>query len=130
MTQTKTTGIELQILSNDIDNDGIKNVDDNCPETANPNQTDSDNDGVGDMCDSTPFGQNTFSLQSSDETCRSSNDGQMNLTISIDNPKFTIAVTGGPSGFSHTPEIIEGTSWTMKNLEAKLITLFVLRLKV
>ena len=118
LTQTKTTGIELQILSNDIDNDGIKNVDDNCPETANPNQTDSDNDGVGDMCDSTPFGQNNFSLQSSDETCRSSNDGQMNLTISIDNPKFTIAVTGGPSGFSHTPEIIEGTSWTMKNLEA------------
>ena len=56
--------------------------------------------------------------KASDETCRSSNDGQMNLTISIDNPKFTIAVTNGPSGFSHTPEIIEGTSWTMNNLEA------------
>ena len=116
--QSKTAGIELQVLSDDLDNDGVKNVDDNCPETANPDQADSDDDGIGDICDSTPFGQNTFSLQSADETCRSSNDGQMSLTISTDNPKFTIAVTNGPSGFSHTPEIIEGNSWTMKNLQA------------
>ena len=116
--QSKTTGIELQVLSDDLDNDGVKNVDDNCPETANPDQADSDDDGIGDICDSTPFGQNTFSLQSADETCRSSNDGQMSLTISIDNPKFTIAVTNGPSGFSHTPEIIEGSTWSLNNLEA------------
>ena len=108
----------MNVISDDNDNDGVKNVDDNCPETANPDQADSDDDGIGDICDSTPFGQNTFSLQSADETCRSSNDGQMSLTISIDNPKFTIAVTNGPSGFSHTPEIIEGNSWTMKNLQA------------
>ena len=36
----------------DDDNDGILDVDDNCPLTANANQQDSDNDGIGDVCDS------------------------------------------------------------------------------
>ena len=118
VSKSREININLNVISDDNDNDGVKNVDDNCPETANPDQADSDDDGIGDICDSTPFGQNTFSLQSADETCRSSNDGQMSLTISTDNPKFTIAVTNGPSGFSHTPEIIEGSTWSLNNLEA------------
>ena len=36
---------------NDDDNDGILDVDDNCPLTANPDQSDFDGDGIGDVCD-------------------------------------------------------------------------------
>lgn len=35
----------------DIDSDGIGDVCDNCPETYNPDQKDSDGDGIGDTCE-------------------------------------------------------------------------------
>ncbi len=35
----------------DCDNDGVKNEQDNCPDTSNPAQADSDSDGIGDACD-------------------------------------------------------------------------------
>lgn len=44
--------------TNDIDNDGILNVDDNCPCNYNPDQNDSDADGVGDACDNCPDSYN------------------------------------------------------------------------
>lgn len=36
----------------DIDNDGVTDVNDNCPNASNPEQTDTDGDGIGDACDS------------------------------------------------------------------------------
>ncbi|MFH2036522.1 MAG: S41 family peptidase, partial [Candidatus Zixiibacteriota bacterium] len=42
------------ILSRDLDQDGIVNENDNCPEISNPDQADSDNDGIGDPCDNCP----------------------------------------------------------------------------
>ena len=42
------------LSSDDIDGDGILNLQDNCPCTPNPNQEDTDNDGVGDACDNCP----------------------------------------------------------------------------
>jgi len=39
------------ILSRDLDQDGVVNENDNCPDIANANQADADNDGFGDLCD-------------------------------------------------------------------------------
>jgi len=41
--------------ADDADNDGICQVDDNCPATINHDQTDTDSDGQGDACDPCPF---------------------------------------------------------------------------
>jgi hypothetical protein len=38
----------------DIDNDGICDYEDNCPNNCNSQQLDADNDGIGDVCDTTP----------------------------------------------------------------------------
>lgn len=38
--------------SSDSDGDGVKDKNDNCPETANSDQSDEDADGIGDACDS------------------------------------------------------------------------------
>jgi hypothetical protein len=35
----------------DVDGDGVNDAQDNCVNTANPNQSDYDNDGIGDLCD-------------------------------------------------------------------------------
>ncbi|MCK4730727.1 MAG: thrombospondin type 3 repeat-containing protein [Candidatus Aenigmarchaeota archaeon] len=40
------------VTQTDIDNDGIPDDSDNCPETLNSNQSDMDSDGIGDVCDS------------------------------------------------------------------------------
>jgi N-acetylneuraminic acid mutarotase len=40
--------------SRDGDGDGLCDIEDNCPEDANPAQGDSDDDGKGDACDSCP----------------------------------------------------------------------------
>jgi len=40
--------------SSDLDEDGIPDQEDNCPEAPNSDQNDGDNDGVGDACDNCP----------------------------------------------------------------------------
>ncbi len=63
-TAAMTTNINIALQSNhhpwqlissdDIDGDGIPNLQDNCPCKYNPGQEDSDNDGIGDACDNCP----------------------------------------------------------------------------
>ena len=117
--RVEPTGLSLKVLSNDYDNDGIKNDLDNCPNTANPNQEDFDEDDIGDVCDPNPIPSDTLTIEYTDETCRSSDDGTLKVAIKGD-LKFTIAVTGGPSDFSHTPELIDGTNWSLINLKSGL----------
>jgi hypothetical protein len=47
------------IGSNDIDQDGVLNILDNCPCIGNPTQEDADGDGVGDVCDNCATRSNT-----------------------------------------------------------------------
>jgi hypothetical protein len=42
--------VEL-IKLEDVDEDGVPDEEDNCPEVANPEQEDTDEDGIGDACD-------------------------------------------------------------------------------
>jgi photosystem II stability/assembly factor-like uncharacterized protein len=127
----------------DDDGDGIPNVTDNCPDTANADQADADNDGIGDVCDNdgdndgvtddndlcpnTPadvtvdvtgceifsLPVNNFALSIGSETCRANNDG----TISIAAQQalsYTAVITG-----NGTNESIEFTNtFTQDNLQA------------
>ena len=57
--ETVLTCVPSGCPSGDQDDDGICNVDDNCPLTNNPGQEDQDADGVGDACDNCPTLPNT-----------------------------------------------------------------------
>lgn len=46
----------------DIDNDGLSDSEDNCPESSNTNQSDLDSDGIGDVCDPTPIDCLTYCI--------------------------------------------------------------------
>ena len=48
----QTHSTDPQCLSYDTDTDGVSDIDDNCPDVANPDQADADGDGYGDVCDS------------------------------------------------------------------------------
>ncbi|MFO0749416.1 MAG: HYR domain-containing protein [Myxococcota bacterium] len=45
----------LDLSARDRDHDGVPDVNDNCPDTKNPDQVDTDSDGAGDACDPTDF---------------------------------------------------------------------------
>ncbi len=49
----------------DGDDDGIPDGDDNCPDTSNPDQTDTDDDGIGDACD-----DDSYLIESNDISCK------------------------------------------------------------
>jgi len=51
---------------NDIDEDGVDDSEDNCPNTFNPGQSDSGGGGVGDACDGCPFDPTTANPENCD----------------------------------------------------------------
>jgi hypothetical protein len=50
-----STTVDMVVEPADVDEDGICDGEDNCPDTANANQQDTDDDGVGDVCDDCAF---------------------------------------------------------------------------
>lgn len=46
------------VLVIDTDNDGVRDIEDNCPLVYNPGQSDNDGDAVGDSCDNCPLAAN------------------------------------------------------------------------
>ena len=50
--------VQSEPLPDDVDADGVPDIDDNCPVNPNPDQADSDADGVGDACDNCPVNPN------------------------------------------------------------------------
>ncbi len=107
----------------DTDNDTILNDDDNCPDNPNTDQADFDNDGIGDACDDdidndgvlnvndncndTPTGDivdasgctvfilptDNFQLLITGETCRTSNNGSIEITAN-ESHNYTAQLTG------------------------------------
>jgi len=74
----------------DTDNDGVPDINYNCPTTPNPNQLDTDGDGVGDACDNCPV---TFDPDQADED----HDGQGDVcdtSCGAKNDKVTICHNG------------------------------------
>ena len=107
------------LCDDDMDNDTILNANDNCPKIKNTDQKDFDGDGLGDACDPNPVPNDTFSIKTSDETCKDSDNGIIELTIkgTFSDP-FGIQISGGPSGFSFSPQNISGSTWSLKNLKS------------
>jgi hypothetical protein len=47
----QVSSVRINDMNPDIDDDGILNVEDNCPQIPNPDQADEDDDLIGDVCD-------------------------------------------------------------------------------
>ena len=111
-------------VDNDSDGDGVIDADDNCPNTANPDQKDIDNDNIGDICDEdidgdgvlndvdqcpgTPSGAkvdttgcqifelplNNYRVEVSSATCIGTNDGVIDLSVEDASYDYTVTITG------------------------------------
>lgn len=80
----------------DSDGDGIIDLEDNCPGTANADQTDSDGDSVGDVCDNCPYSYNPDQEDSDGDGIGDVCDieaGVCNFTNVILNVNVTVSIT-------------------------------------
>jgi len=110
--------------NDDSDNDGIVDIEDNCPEIFNPNQIDTDRDGLGDSCDSdddndgvldafdqcpnTTLGvnvdangceifllpANNFSVKVTSSTCVGSENGSISISAQNQEYSYTASISG------------------------------------
>jgi len=65
----------FELIIPDMDDDGIRDSDDNCPNDSNPNQEDLDRDGIGDVCDTDIDGDG---VDNSIDNCRNDSNPSQN----------------------------------------------------
>ncbi|MEZ4380307.1 MAG: DUF4114 domain-containing protein [Nannocystaceae bacterium] len=94
------------IDGNDLDDDGVCFVDDNCPDNANVDQADGDDDGVGDSCDNCPDVANPDQLDEDNDKIGDACDPQIGTTGDT-----TDGTTDG-SGTDGTDSTSDGTDST------------------
>lgn len=117
----------------DTDEDGIEDCFDNCPDTANPNQTDLDHDGIGDLCDdNVVINDGPYSDQFSDATLNTALWTFVNplgdATVDMNGGQVAISMPAGPSHDLWTdgnfaPRIMQPAADTDMQIEAKFNTL-------
>lgn len=106
--------VETPVVSDpDLDNDGVPDGEDNCPNHANPTQTDADNDGLGDACDTNSYvpavetdAGNTSGNEGSQQTNSGSfTDADGNSSVSITGSGAGVVTDNGDGTWSwtHTP---------------------------
>jgi hypothetical protein len=89
----------------DVDDDGVPNGVDNCPDHANSDQADEDGDGVGDACDlptcpclGLPAGDQTYDVNFEAERCRRAESGpDIATTAKASTGEITATTSRGPS---------------------------------
>lgn len=96
----KDSTAHYRIICDDDDNDGISNADDQCPTTPPGDQVDL----FG--CTIYTLPADNFTVLVTDETCRSSDDGMVNITaIRTENYKATIEVDGKVREYNFTNSV-------------------------
>ena len=91
------TTIELEVIFNDADRDGIPNSLDNCPTIANPDQLDCNNNGVGEACETFPDCNSNSVPDSCDIASGTSADADSNGVPDSCQPDCNL--NGLPDGF-------------------------------
>ena len=89
----------------DRDEDGICDIDDNCPDTPNTNQVDTDGDGIGDSCDDTTNGNTINSTATCNDAVVMGGAGTVMISNLAANAKVEIA---GPSTGWRAEIVCEG----------------------
>ena len=95
------------IDSNDLDSDGVPNAEDLCTDTP----LGANVDATG--CEVFVLPANNFALQITSETCRSSNNGSIDISAT-QNMSYTVTITG--DGFNSNDDFT--TTFTKSSLEA------------
>ncbi|MDA8807972.1 T9SS type A sorting domain-containing protein, partial [Flavobacteriaceae bacterium] len=87
-TETNNGILTVTVLSNDLDEDGILNVDDNCPDTPEGSTVDLNGCPIFTL----PLNNNKVSVTSA--SCIGTTDGSIGLSIEDDSYNYTVTVTG------------------------------------